>query len=425
VGLLDRIRRPDDNAEGIAGIGPAVDAYTAGKLGKANLDFIARQLDEGQSPDGAVMANRKQALIDGVQPLIDQQAREGSLPAASQRLALERDIDSAIRQYRAEGKNPLDLLNAAKADYLGSPEALAPYVRNVAFQPIGAGGPAGSAEQFMANFVEPNDIRRSPPGRPPSPSDVWQRGLFRSHMELLRRAQDLADYLRGLFNHPADDKEPEKEKPRPQGEVTSPPNPGPDGLPPPPPGLPPRPNEPETAAPRSSTDPRLDRARISRDARQAEADRQARVRTATQARANARLSKEDSDWLDEDPTGRRDELAYDPAQKRFRMREARTAIEAEEQGLLPGPLHRAPESGNDIIDANNTPWDHTQATNAEGAMGQIEKKAYAPRGGSGKNTLADLQDLSPSDARKIAREWESRQHPPGTGRVIFVMPKEP
>jgi hypothetical protein len=205
VALLDRIRRPDGDAEKIAAIDPIVDAYSSGKLAKANLDFIARQLDEGQMPAGAAIASRKQALIDDIQPLIDEQAREGGLPAASQRLALERDIDGTIQQYLAEGKNPRDVFSPFKASYLGTPGALQPYIKNISSFSAGA----------SRNDADWGDDQLPPFGTPPSPSEVWQREFIRGHLELYRRARALADYLRGVFNKPTDDKEPGKEKKEP------------------------------------------------------------------------------------------------------------------------------------------------------------------------------------------------------------------
>jgi hypothetical protein len=40
---------------------------------------------------------------------------------------LDRDIDRKIERYKRDGKDPHDLFDPSKADYLGTPEALAPY----------------------------------------------------------------------------------------------------------------------------------------------------------------------------------------------------------------------------------------------------------------------------------------------------------
>jgi hypothetical protein len=53
----------------------------------------------------------------------------GTLEAASNmhRLDLERRLDSKIDRYRKEGKDPFDLFDPSKPDYVGKPEAMLPY----------------------------------------------------------------------------------------------------------------------------------------------------------------------------------------------------------------------------------------------------------------------------------------------------------
>jgi len=53
----------------------------------------------------------------------------GTLEAAwnMQRMHLERRLDSKIDRYRNEGKDPHDLFDPSKPDYVGKPEAVLPY----------------------------------------------------------------------------------------------------------------------------------------------------------------------------------------------------------------------------------------------------------------------------------------------------------
>jgi hypothetical protein len=53
----------------------------------------------------------------------------GTLEGASnmQRMQLERRLDSKIDRYRKEGKDPHDLFDPSKPDYVGKPEAVLPY----------------------------------------------------------------------------------------------------------------------------------------------------------------------------------------------------------------------------------------------------------------------------------------------------------
>jgi hypothetical protein len=236
--LIDRIRRRDDDAERITDIGPIIDAYNAGHLRQAGLDFVTRQFDEAQTPDDAAMAQRKQIYVGSIQPLLNQRAAGVGLSSASQRIDLERYIDSAVQRYRAEGMNPLDLLNPSKPDYLGSPAALLSHVHNVSFKSLDAEEPTNFITSYGADGADYGDTPPFPAGIPPSPLDAWQREFIRAHLDLYRRAQGFVDYLMGVFNKPTDDKDPHKkqkepDEPTPRTEGPTPdPNSGPSAPPP-------------------------------------------------------------------------------------------------------------------------------------------------------------------------------------------------
>jgi Domain of unknown function (DUF4157) len=138
----------------------------------------------------------------------------------------------------------------------------------------------------------------------------------------------------------------------------------------------------------------------------------------------------DRTWLDADPSGRRKELAYDPPQDKFRVREAQAALAAEANGKptpLKGPVKRsvAPgkkETGFDYVDADGADWDHVQVRDPATAKATIEAKAHPLRpGAAGENALVDLMDLSPADAKAVMDAWNAAAHPAGTGKVVFVL----
>ena len=190
------------------------------------------------------------------------------------------------------------------------------------------------------------------------------------------------------------------------------------------------------------------------EAKRLEAERQAKLaafKAAKEAKEIARLEAEhkanvadaekrgqlppagspDRSWLDADSTGRRKELAYDPPQDKFRVREAKAAVAAEAAGepvKLTPPVRRsvAPgkaETGVDFVDGAGTQWDHVRVTDPATANATIEAKAHPLRpGATGENALVDLLDFSPADARKIVNAWNAIPHPVGTGRVVFAMP---
>jgi hypothetical protein len=61
--LLDRIRRPDGDAEKITGIGPLVEAYNRGALSRADFRFAAKQLADAGTPEGELLARHRQAYV--------------------------------------------------------------------------------------------------------------------------------------------------------------------------------------------------------------------------------------------------------------------------------------------------------------------------------------------------------------------------
>jgi hypothetical protein len=142
VALLDRIRRPDGDAERIRDIGPLIAAYNAGDLGKADLAFTAKQLAEAQTPEGQDLAVRKQAFFRGVGLLLgpanlaDARAGNGQ-PVNRLRLHdFERAVDQKIDRHRSEGKDPLELFDPAKPDYVGKPESLSPFAQGALIETL-------------------------------------------------------------------------------------------------------------------------------------------------------------------------------------------------------------------------------------------------------------------------------------------------
>lgn len=144
------------------------------------------------------------------------------------------------------------------------------------------------------------------------------------------------------------------------------------------------------------------------------------------------IGSEERAWLDADPSGRRKELAYDPPQDKFKVPEAKAALQAELNGKpvkLDPPVRRSlkagrAETGADYVDGRGVEWDHVQLTDASTAEGGIMTKAYPERpGAQGENAIADCLDLSRSDAERLMDDWSKKPHPAGTGRVVFVLPQ--
>jgi len=128
--LLHRVRLRDADPDRIAGLDPIYDAYIGGKLGKDDFDFVRKEFSAGRTPEGATLLAHKEAFLTGIAPLID---RSDPLIGEIDRLGrskmylLERDLDRKIDQYRKDGKDPFDLFDRSKPDYIGKPESLERY----------------------------------------------------------------------------------------------------------------------------------------------------------------------------------------------------------------------------------------------------------------------------------------------------------
>ena len=71
-------------------------------------------------------------------------------------LALRNDIELKIASYHKGNKNPYDLFDPSKPDYIGSPEALAPYQKSI----------PESIADYTARMRAALPPPRPPPGKP-------------------------------------------------------------------------------------------------------------------------------------------------------------------------------------------------------------------------------------------------------------------
>jgi hypothetical protein len=129
--LLDRVRLPDGDPNKIAKLVPIYDAYINGSLSKDDFNFVRKDFFFAkQAPDGDLLLAHKQAFLKGVAHAIDRSdplIGEIDQLGRSKMYLLERDIDQKIDQYRRNGKDPFDLFDRSKPDYVGKPELLERY----------------------------------------------------------------------------------------------------------------------------------------------------------------------------------------------------------------------------------------------------------------------------------------------------------
>lgn len=165
--LLRRIRTGE-----MGGNGELYDAYDAGKLSKSDLGFLQKEFDNLRTPAGERLNKAKADFfrsitptIDKSNPLMGRQDQDGKL----QLYRLEWDVNRRMEEYRnTPGKNPYDLLDPSKPEFMGNPAALLPYQKSMAesiqdmtrrLQPRPAPAPAATP---AAQPAAPNPTGRRP-----------------------------------------------------------------------------------------------------------------------------------------------------------------------------------------------------------------------------------------------------------------------
>lgn len=134
VDLVTRIRAPVGDPSRIADLNPVYDEYAKGELSKADLKFVREEFESMRTPDGAELGGQQDEFIKGFKSSITHaNSLLGKLdPSGDQKLyEFTRNIQKKVAEYRKAGKDPRDLFDPAKPDFMGSPAALAPYQKSL------------------------------------------------------------------------------------------------------------------------------------------------------------------------------------------------------------------------------------------------------------------------------------------------------
>lgn len=128
--LISRIRAPAGDPRRIDSLDAVYDAYEKGNLNKSDLKFVRDEFVNIRTPEGAALGTQQEEFIKSVKPLIDKSNpllgkidQSGPQQVYNFTMDLRRKAD----EYRKAGKDPRDLMDPSKPDYMGSPAALAGY----------------------------------------------------------------------------------------------------------------------------------------------------------------------------------------------------------------------------------------------------------------------------------------------------------
>lgn len=159
--LIRRIRAPEGDPTRITDLNAVYDAYEKGDLNKTDFKFVTEEFKNIRTPDGEELGRQQDEFIKSVKPMIDKSNpllgkidQSGGLQMYAFTLALKKKIDD----YRKAGKEPRDLMDPSKPDYMGSPAALSQFqkplqqsMQDAVSSLRSSGAPAAAAEPSASN----------------------------------------------------------------------------------------------------------------------------------------------------------------------------------------------------------------------------------------------------------------------------------
>lgn len=128
--LFVDMHREADDPKAMTDKTPLWSAFTKNQLSKSDLDWLNKQFDDAQTADGRSWHGRFQVLSEGVRSDFSRSPFAAVRPAGEAWARWVQDVEQKRAEYRAAGKNPGDLLDPAKPDYVGAPSVVNSYMQN-------------------------------------------------------------------------------------------------------------------------------------------------------------------------------------------------------------------------------------------------------------------------------------------------------
>lgn len=132
--LISRIRAPEGDPRRITDLNPVYEAYEKGKLNKSDLKFVRDEFVNLRTPDGEALGKQQDEFIKSVKHFMtNANPMLGKLDPSGEQKVYEftQALSKKIAEYRKAGKDPRDLMDPSKPDYMGSPAAIAPYQKSL------------------------------------------------------------------------------------------------------------------------------------------------------------------------------------------------------------------------------------------------------------------------------------------------------
>jgi len=124
--LFKRMNLPEDDPQRINDLRPIRDAYAYslnGGITEAHEKWLEKSFIEGRSPDGSSLTKQKERVIKAA--AFDKStlmSKDVTGPMAE--FKYREYVDQRVDDYRKAGKDPHDLFNPSKPDFIGKPEII-------------------------------------------------------------------------------------------------------------------------------------------------------------------------------------------------------------------------------------------------------------------------------------------------------------
>ena len=131
LALINRLRLNDADPYKITTLHPIYEAYAQQQLSRDDFNLLRNEFRNGAPKEFPTLLAHKTAFFKAVMPLIDQSdPLTGDIDhvGRSKLYMLERDVAQKIERLRNEAKDPTELFDPSRPDYIGKPESLQRYL---------------------------------------------------------------------------------------------------------------------------------------------------------------------------------------------------------------------------------------------------------------------------------------------------------
>ena len=182
--LVDRIHAPLDDPRRMKTLDEVNEAYGAGKLTFSDFQRARKEFTTAQTDEGQTLGRQKVEFLKGVAPVISQRLNPLDQSGHLSVYEFSKAVDRKVDEYRRSGKDPYDLFDPTKPDYLGKPEVLKTYQTPLATQvqqaaqpkPAPAPSPPVPTGSAGATPVTPNPVNTITVRRNPGETiDDWRK----------------------------------------------------------------------------------------------------------------------------------------------------------------------------------------------------------------------------------------------------------